>query len=87
MAGWKLSDQFRHPLPQILLVVLFKGVTQPVGEFFSLQLEQDAVEQDEVRAVHMLDLSMELGLQLFRLNRYWLQYCVHGEKIAALAGI
>ena len=49
-------------------MVFVEGFAKAVSELLRFQLQQEAVEQGQVLAVHPLDLVVQNGLQLFQLD-------------------
>jgi hypothetical protein len=85
--GAELLHQLRNAPQYALLMVLVESLAQAIRAFLRFQLEQEAVEQYQVLAVHLLDFVVQGGLQLLRFNWHGLRHGFHRGKITALAEI
>lgn len=68
-------------------MVFVEGFAKAISQLLSFQLKQEAVDQDQVLAVHTLDLVEQNGLQLLGLNWQQLRRRFHKAKIAQFAAI
>jgi len=64
----ELPHQLRHTPQLALRVIRIESLTQAVGGLLRFELQQHAVKQHELLAVHALDLFVQDGLELFRLH-------------------
>ena len=65
----KLPHQFRHASQFALRMIRIESLAQSVGGLFRFELQQHPVKQRELLAIHALDLFVQDGLELFRLDR------------------
>ena len=64
----ELLHQLGHAPQLALRVISVESLAEPVGKLLGFELQQHAIKQQELLAVHALELLMQDGLELLRFD-------------------